>query len=170
MLRLAALVAVVAAASAYLFVFPHEDRLTRADALVVLAGGRDERLDEGLALMRRGLARTLVISDGRAPGWRNGNRLCAGRTSLRVLCFYPRPYSTRGEARGMALLAAEHGWRSLIVVTSAYHVRRARMLFRRCFHGRVEAVASQPDLRHFVIGVAYEWPKYAYERLISRDC
>ncbi len=164
------LLAAFLAATAYLFVWPAQDRATSSDAVIVLSGGRRERLAKGLSLMRRRLAPTLVISDGRAPGWTQANQLCAGHASFRVVCIYPQPYSTRGEARVIARLARERRWRSVIVVTSIYHVRRARMVVRRCFHGRVEAVGAQPSFKHYVEGTLLEWPKLLYQLTVSRSC
>src|ERR671910_2058247 len=95
---------------AVLFVWPRDDSPRRADAVVVLAGGRKLRLEKGLELMRRDLAHTLVISDGEARGWLEANRLCKGAaTGFRVVCFTPDPYSTQGEAQGVARLARERG-------------------------------------------------------------
>ena len=67
------------AACAFLFVWPREDSPGRADAVVVLSGGRKFRLEKGLELVRADVADTLVISDGQAPGWPEANRLCAAR-------------------------------------------------------------------------------------------
>jgi uncharacterized SAM-binding protein YcdF (DUF218 family) len=41
-------------------------------------------------------------------------------------------------------LAAERGWRSLLVVTDPWHTRRARMIFRRILHGAGVAVFAHP--------------------------
>jgi uncharacterized SAM-binding protein YcdF (DUF218 family) len=136
---------------------------TGADAIVVLAGGEDHRLDEGLRLWRRGVAPTLVISDGRKPGWDRANRLCR---APRVRCFVPDPYSTRGEARW----AAEQGWDSLVVVTSTYHLRRSRILFERCLDGRVTLRGAEPPIGNYVVGVAWEWPKSAWYLGAVREC
>ena len=152
------------AATAYLFVFPGEDPLpARADAIVVLSGGRVHRLDEGLRLWRNRVAPMLAISDGRDPSWERANRLC-GRP--RVRCFKPVPYSTQGEARW----TAAQGWDSVIVVTSTYHVRRARELFARCFRGRLAVRQADPPVENFVIGVAWEWPKTALYLAFRRGC
>jgi uncharacterized SAM-binding protein YcdF (DUF218 family) len=162
-LVLLALVGAFAAASAYLFVRPAEDAVPRrADAVVVLSGGQ-HRLTEGVRLWRRGVASTLAISDGRNPAWPQANRLC-GRSHVR--CFRPSPYSTRGEARW----AAAQGWSSVVVVTSTYHVRRARELFERCIDGRVAVRAAKPPLDNFIVGVAWEWPKSAWYWGFSRGC
>ena len=158
------MLAAFAAATAYLFVFPEDDALpARADAIVVLSGGRGHRLDEGLRLWRRGVAPTLVISDGNDPAWVEAYRLCR---RPRVRCFKPDPYSTRGEARW----TARQGWRSAVVVTSTYHVRRTRELFGRCFKGRLAVVEAEPPLENFAIGVAWEWPKTAYYLAVARGC
>jgi uncharacterized SAM-binding protein YcdF (DUF218 family) len=163
------LIALVAA-SAVLFVWPSQDSPTRADAVVVLAGSKKRRLDRALALMRRHVAATLVISDGRVAGWPQANRLCAGPAPFRVVCFRASPYSTRGEAETVARIAAARGWRSLVVVTSTYHVRRAKLLFERCFPGRVQAVGASYSVTELPAVLASEWAKLVYALTVARDC
>jgi uncharacterized SAM-binding protein YcdF (DUF218 family) len=159
------------AAAAVLFGFPTTDHPTRADAIVVLSGERGNRLARGLALVREGVAPVLVISDGRARGWAQANRLCReGGGSFAVLCFRPDPYSTRGEARETARLARARGWQTLVVVTSSYHITRARMLFQRCFGGRVEAVGTRYPLHQIPSMLVTEMAKYLYEVTFARSC
>ena len=158
------------AATFYLFVFPHMDRVTHADAVVVLSGGRTDRLPKGLELVQRGVAPTLVISDGWAEGYTQANELCKGGRPFKVICFVPDPYSTRGEAEGVARLARKHGWRSLVVVTSRYHVFRSRILFERCFKGRLAVTGSMPSVKNLLNGALQEWPKLIYEETLIRSC
>src|SRR5256884_9933044 len=54
--------------------------------------------------------------------------------------------STVEEAQALARLAKERKWRSVIVVTSNFHTRRARYIFRRVFPPGVELhIASARD-------------------------
>ena len=171
LIALGVLVAAWAAAAAFLFAWPREDAVPgRADAVVVLAGDSGHRLPGGLQLVRRGVAPTLVLS--REPRrWRTGRRLCAnGGGGFRVVCFRAEPYSTRGEARTVARLARERGWRSLVVVTSGYHVTRARILFRRCFAGRVSVTGVDYDRRWLPLDLALETVKLARAETTSRGC
>ena len=138
-----------------------------ADAIVVLSGGRGHRLDEGVRLWNAGVGRTLVVSDGNAPGWDAGNRLCR---RARVVCFHPEPYSTQGEARWLGREARRRGWDSVVVVTSTYHLRRARMIFRRCYDRGLAAVAAEPPPANVLIGLAWEWPKSVYYLTLKRGC
>jgi uncharacterized SAM-binding protein YcdF (DUF218 family) len=163
------LVALVVA-SAVLFVWPSQDSPTQADAVVVLAGSKKRRLDRALGLMRRRVAPTLVISDGRVAGWPEANRLCAGHAAFRVVCFRASPYSTRGEAETVARIAAARHWRSLVVVTSTYHVRRAKLLFERCFPGRVQTVGASYSLAELPALLPSEWAKLVYALTVARDC
>jgi uncharacterized SAM-binding protein YcdF (DUF218 family) len=165
-----AFVVALVASSAILFVWPSQDSPERASAVVVLAGAKRPRLDKALSLMRRRVARWLVISDGWDPTWPQANRLCAGHASFRVVCFHANPYSTRGEAETVARIAAAHGWRSLVVVTSTYHVRRAKLLFERCFHGRVQAVGAHYGVSELPGVLASEWAKLVYALTVARDC
>jgi uncharacterized SAM-binding protein YcdF (DUF218 family) len=157
-------------ATAVLFLRPREDNPKHADAVVVLSGGRKQRLGEGLRLMQAGVASRLVISDGQARGWTQANRLCAGHASFQVVCFKPNPYSTEGEAEDAARIAERNGWRSLVVVTSTFHVTRARMLFRRCFPGRVDGVGAGSSLLYLPANVLLEWGKLLYQLTVDRDC
>jgi hypothetical protein len=54
--------------------------------------------------------------------------------------------NTREEAQVMLQLATQRKWRSVIVVTSNYHTRRARYIFRHIFpEGFVVRMASARD-------------------------
>jgi uncharacterized SAM-binding protein YcdF (DUF218 family) len=162
---LVAVLVVVAVAGAgvatvRLFVRPHTDRPGRADAIVVLAGGNGERLDRARRVLDGDPTATLVISNGYDARWHEANRLCARPQAFRVLCFTPTPNTTRGEAETVARLATEHGWRRVAVVTSTYHVTRAALLVRRCFHGELAMVAATPRASSFpswVGRIAHEW-------------
>ena len=138
-----------------------------ADAVVVLSGGQGDRLPEGVRLVRAGVAPTLVISDGQAEGWDEANRLCDNGDAV---CFKPDPYSTQGEARWIAREAERRGWDSVVVVTSSYHVKRARKIVERCFDGRIAVVGTDPPLANQVIGIAWEWPKSLYYLTWNRGC
>jgi uncharacterized SAM-binding protein YcdF (DUF218 family) len=159
----------VLVATAVLFAFPPQDHPRHADVVVVLSGSKD-RLPKGLELMRRGVAPVLAISDGAVPGWPVANRLCRGGQKFRVVCFHPNPYSTRGEARFVAALMKRRGWKRVVVVTSRYHVIRARMDFRRCVDGDVKAVGASASLSGWITGAVQEWPKLGYALTLGRSC
>ncbi len=144
-----------AAATGQLFVWRDDaDRpLAPADAVVVLAGGRSERLDHGLRLAAEGVAPVLVISNGAEPTWPEARAVCRGGagpagaptgvpagapTGVEVLCPRPDPQRTAGEATMVARLAAERGWRRVVVVTSDFHALRSRLWFERCAAGAYE--------------------------------
>jgi uncharacterized SAM-binding protein YcdF (DUF218 family) len=160
------LLAALTAASVWLFVFPATDAPGRADAVVVLSGSNYDRLPKALALMRAKVAPVLLVSDGA----RTVPRLCARRAPYRVICFHPRPFSTRGEAEEIARLAAARSWKRVDVVTSRYHVYRTRLIMKRCYHGILRIVASEPRLQDYLVGATVEWPKLALALTIRRHC
>jgi uncharacterized SAM-binding protein YcdF (DUF218 family) len=153
-----------------LFLWPPRHVPEHADAVVVLAGARGPRLTRGLALVRRGVAPVLAVSDAWSPTWVEANRLCGGRPApARVLCFHPVPYSTRGEARAVARLAADHGWTSVLVVTSRYHIIRAGILFDRCHDGTVYTAGAEQSFVSRLIAAPLETIKLGYAYL-HRGC
>lgn len=150
--------------------FPMEDDPGKADAVVVLSGSKHERLDRGLELVRDGVAPTLVISGGFDPRQPTANRLCReGGVDFTVACFTPDPDSTRGEARTVAELARRHGWQRVLLVTSRFHVTRARMLFDRCLDADVDAVGVDYPWTSAPAAVAGEWVKLGLST-VARSC
>lgn len=159
--------AIWAALTAYLFLWPPSDQVVPADAVVVFgARSRPERLAAGLRLMRRHIAPVLVL--GTAPR----SRLCHGGAAFEVVCFIPKPFSTRGEARFVGRLAARRHWNSLDLVTSRWHTTRAGLLLRRCFNGKVHVLGAKPtdDLPQLAEDVAHEWGGVIYALTWARGC
>ena len=138
---------------------------------MVLAGSPSDRLPKALELMERRVAPVLVVSNGLGDSFATRN-LCRARARLRftVLCPRPEPFSTRGEAELVGRLARAGRWRRVVVVTSTYHVTRARMLFERCLEGRVAVVGARPWLPRFAFGALLEWPKLALALTLRRAC
>ncbi|HET7498699.1 MAG TPA: hypothetical protein VFM00_10395 [Candidatus Eisenbacteria bacterium] len=62
------------------------------------------------------------------------------RNNVEVRHVTPRRWGTRNEARALAGLVAERGWRNLLVITSKFHLARVRWVVRRALAGRGVAV------------------------------
>jgi uncharacterized SAM-binding protein YcdF (DUF218 family) len=173
LLAAAVLVAAWLGACAFLFLWPREDSPRSADAIVVLAGD-ERRLDTALELVDRGVSRTLVISDPRDPDFEEAVALCTGtderRRRLDVVCFRADPYSTRGEARAVARLARERGWRRVAVVTSTYHVFRSRLLLERCLDVDVAVTGAPYALTVVPRALVTETAKLVYALAFARSC
>jgi uncharacterized SAM-binding protein YcdF (DUF218 family) len=159
---------------AVLFVWPRGSAPPpKADVVVVLSGGLDSRLDPALALMRRRTAPILAISSAFVGGnWKKAERLCRGEipTRYQVLCFTAKPYSTQGEARAVAALAREQGWKRVVVVTSTFHVTRARILFHRCYRGKLWMVGTRSAWWRLPEEWANETGKLAVQLAVQRGC
>jgi uncharacterized SAM-binding protein YcdF (DUF218 family) len=131
-----------------------EDTLDKADALIVLGDDNfyADRATRGAQLFREGKAAVVVASGRRL-------RPNAGIAELmehdlaergvprdKIVRFVQDADSTLEEARALTRLVKEKKWRKVIVVTSNYHTRRARYIFRRVFPQGVEVlVASARD-------------------------
>jgi uncharacterized SAM-binding protein YcdF (DUF218 family) len=132
----------------------------RADALVVLSGSATyrERAAEAARLYREGRAPLVLLTDdGVLGGWseaeqRNPRFVELAAAELRrggvpaesVKVLDARPTSTHDEAGAVCAYAAGRGLRSLVVVTSAYHSRRALWTWRRVFRRSGVEVGLEP--------------------------
>jgi len=174
LLVVAALVFAWLVACLVLFVWPPAESSppAHADVVVVLSGNK-RRLRPALALIRRGVAPVLALSTvQRTRHWPEAERLCATHryAGARVVCFTAIPFSTEGEARTVARLVRERGWRSVVVVTSTFHVTRAHMLFRRCYRGPLTIIGSPSTWWQLPEEWASETGKLLVQLTVRRGC
>ena len=148
-----------------LFVVHHDDRPAKADAVVVLQGSTT-RLPLGYRLVQEGYAPLLLVSRGSRLELEH--RLCDGETPLRVICFSAT--STRGEARIVSRIAHERKLRSLDVVTSQFHVFRARRIFERCYDGQLHMVGAPQTWWRVPKQLVMESVKLGYQSTFARGC
>lgn len=131
-----------------------EDTLDKADALIVLSGDNfyADRATRAAELFREGKA-PLVVASGKRLRPNAGTAELTehdlverGVPKDKILRFAHDADSTQEEAEALAKLAETKKWRRVIVVTSNYHTRRARYIFRRVFPQGIEIrVASARD-------------------------
>lgn len=127
MVATTALLVVALAIAAVVAVTPRFDDVPPDADVVVALGGSPGRVDLAHEIVEDTGA-TLVLSSESIDVGEHAGLRCG----VDAICLEPEPHNTAGEARGMAALAQEHGWRQVVVATSSFHVNRSRMLFRQC--------------------------------------
>ncbi len=135
-----------------------------ADAIVVLAGNAPNRLPWAEALRNQGYANLLVVSNEEVhthnleTTWlalhEAGLAAPELPDSALLVLDNPPPESTIDEARRDAGLLQARGAHSVLLVTDAFHSRRAWLLFRAAFARKGMTVRSVPapdsyDLAHW---------------------
>jgi uncharacterized SAM-binding protein YcdF (DUF218 family) len=135
---LLALGIVAAAWVAGLIWFAHQipqsvaDTTTRTDAIVVLTGG-SQRVQGGLRLLAAGMGKTLFIT-GVFPGVTVPDLLKSDKAPDSLACCIMLGHSadnTAGNAVETAGFMRKEDYHSLRLVTSAYHIPRSLLEFRR---------------------------------------
>lgn len=106
------------------------------DAVLVLGGGDLERVTTGVALARSAArpddgTTVLLLSVPYGPPFVTCGQDPAA-PAVEVRCVTPVPFTTSGEGRTLLGSAADAGWGRVAVVTSTYHLSRARVLVERC--------------------------------------
>lgn len=131
-----------------------QDRIEPADIIIVI-GDDDftaDRAKESAALFRAGWA-PQILASGRMlrpyasiADYMARDLQSEGVPPSAILRFSHRADDTREEAEGLRVLAEQKGWRRILLVTSNYHTRRARYIFRKVLPASVRLeVASAPD-------------------------
>ena len=118
-----------------------EDPLDRADAIIVLSDDNfyADRATHAADLYRHGMAPIVIASGRRLRPYAGIAELMEhdlierGVPKDRIVRISHNAENTREEAQALAQQALERRWRSVIVVTSNYHTRRARYIFRHVF-------------------------------------
>lgn len=134
--------------------------LERADALVVMSGSADyaERAAAAARLFREGRAPVILLTDdGQRGPWSDAEQRNpffherareelrrAGVPDEKIELVPGVVTGTREEAGRLRGHAGARGLRSLLVVTSAYHTRRALRTLRQTFDGAGVALGVEP--------------------------
>lgn len=131
-----------------------EDPIDRSDAIIVLSDDNfyADRATRAADLYRRGFAPIVVASGRRLRPVASLAELMEhdlierGVPRDKILKAQQDAESTREEAESLASLAAQKKWRSVIVVTSNFHTRRARYIFTHVFPAEIRVgIASAHD-------------------------
>jgi uncharacterized SAM-binding protein YcdF (DUF218 family) len=106
-----------------------DDGEVRADALIVLGGGTDERPTRAAELFKAGAAPIILVS-GFGDGEINERILTQDGVPKEAILRESQARSTLENARLSLPLLRQRGARRVIIVTSWYHSRRALACFR----------------------------------------
>jgi uncharacterized SAM-binding protein YcdF (DUF218 family) len=123
----------------------HEDKLQKADAMIVLSGGSFDRGNEAARIFHQGLV-PLIICPGSNKAYEyeilgmNLKESEVAKMNLQrhhipdsVIVVIPHGTSTAEEAKFLFPFIKEKNYRRVILLTSLYHTRRARSVFEREF-------------------------------------
>ena len=131
-----------------------EDTLEKADAIILLSDDNfyADRATRAAELYRQNLAPTVVASGIRLRPYAGISELMThdlverGVPKERIVPFPQDADNTGEEAEALKTLVTQKGWKNVIIVTSNYHTRRARYIFRKVFPSDVKlAMASARD-------------------------
>ena len=118
--------------------------LQKADAIIVISGGRGERVDYAAQLYKNGYADTVIISGcpGTEPSIAEAHFMKEtavekgvpeNRILLDVLDRHGQ--GTGVQAHNIRKMIEKHGFRNVILVTTDFHTARSQMIFDRAFKG-----------------------------------
>ena len=119
-------------------VLVHEDPLVKADAIVVLAGGKGNRIEAAARLYREGFGEKLLFSGFRvypetySSSFMKTYALKLGVPEVNIITYNPDvEVSTRGESLANLELLKMNRMKKFIIVTSTYHTRRTNLIYKR---------------------------------------
>ena len=170
-LRGAAILLLAYALGFILFAFtlgkPAKPSAPSTDAVVVLTGGSG-RIEHGVSVLRAGKARRLLVA-GADPAVTKSDiaRRLGGERRLLRCCvdLGSESVDTRSNAEEAARWIARHRFKSVRLITSDWHMRRARYEFGKVLGGKVDlttdAVRSDPGF----MTLFGEYNKYVLRRL-----
>jgi len=114
-----------------------QDKLVKADIIIVLAGDNNgERVEQGIALYRAGYAPKLLMSGGPLAWrltyaeWMKKQAVESGIPAAAII-LQDKSRSTIEDAKFTLPLLKQYNIKSLILVTSPTHTRRAQKVFTR---------------------------------------
>lgn len=157
------------------------DELAKADAIVVIGGDhKPERVQRAVELYQQGYAPVVIISAGTVVS--EGNEQLAEAEVMRrqslafglpesVIILEDQSQSTFQNAYYTSALCQERGCKSILLVTSLFHSRRAGQIFQEVYDSAITVHVQpaegcgvcwwfQPDQIGVVFYEYYNWARY----------
>lgn len=118
------------------------DPLKKADAIVILSGGGEQRMSEAVNLFEENYAGTIILTETGAvlkeynAEYSKELRLMLWNAGVPLSAIWITPRhaaSTRDEAKDVRALVNNKNIHDLIVVTDPYHTLRTRLIWNEVF-------------------------------------
>ena len=146
---------------------PARETALATDAAVVLTGGSG-RIEHGIDVLRAGKAKRLLVA-GADPSVTKADiaRRLGGKRRLLNCCvdLGSESVDTRSNAEEAARWIEKHRFKSVRLITSDWHMRRAKYEFRKLLGAKIrmttDAVRSEPGF----MTLFGEYNKYVLRRL-----
>ncbi|HOV80660.1 MAG TPA: YdcF family protein [Bacillota bacterium] len=154
------------------------DRPEKADVIITL-GGDSERELYAADLYLAGLAPGIIMSGCGASAWQMAKRAAGRGVVEKDILIEDKSENTYQNAVYTREIVLAHNFRSAIVVTSPYHMRRTRLVFGRVFRktgvkliycsardsgfnadGRCRGVTDRQIVRREYVKLVYYWFRY----------
>ena len=171
--RIAAFLALLYAIGFVIFAFtlgkPAAPTARPTDAAVVLTGGSG-RLEHGIDVLRHGKARRLLVA-GADPSVRKVDLAARipGSATLLKCCvdLGSESVDTRSNAEEASRWLAKNQFHSLRLITSDWHMRRARYEFRRVLGSKYVVVPDAVRTEPSFLLLFEEYNKYVLRRIAA---
>jgi uncharacterized SAM-binding protein YcdF (DUF218 family) len=170
-LRLASLVALLYALGFILFTVtlgrPAGVDAAHTDAAVVITGGRG-RIEQGIEVLKAGRAKRLLVA-GADPAVTKKDLIArlGGNARLVNCCvdLGSESVDTRSNAEEAQRWLTKRGYRSFRLITSDWHMRRARYEFRKVLGDHYQLVPDAVRTEPSLLTLFAEYNKYVLRRL-----
>lgn len=147
-----------------------KDELKPADVIVVLAGEKTERVQYGVKLFKDGWARKdRVVMAGGPLVWKYSWATLMKEQAVslgipaNVIVLEEKSTTTEEDAKFTKEILLKRGDKSLILVTSPYHSKRASMIFERIMGKDIRVINAPVENSWFKFN---EWWKSRKERAV----
>jgi uncharacterized SAM-binding protein YcdF (DUF218 family) len=137
----------------------------KTDAVVVLTGGAG-RLARGLAVLEAGSAKRMLVSgvDRRTTRKQLAAAANSPKSRFKTTDLGYEAIDTRSNAEETARWVAQHNFSTIRLVTSAGHMRRARLELSRVLPPSVLVVSDAVPVEPKAPSIAAEYSKYLLRR------
>jgi len=115
-----------------------DEQPQKADVIIILAGDLGARTERGVALWHEGYAPYIIVSGGNVYHNTNIGELMAEHAvelgvPRQFIIVEPRAHTTFQNAVYSKEVMQQHDFNSAIIVSSDYHMKRVRFIFRKVF-------------------------------------